>query len=84
MTFGLPRADGGDLQLLDVGLGEDLAVDLHQHLLDHVGAQPDHREPNSNAQAAPRIRKFIRFIALSTCTGFAAGSDRARSAPPVT
>ena len=37
------------LQLLDVGLGEDLAVHLHEHLLDDLGPEPHHRQPHREA-----------------------------------
>ena len=32
-------ADGGDLALLEVGLGEDFAVHLHEDLFDDLGAE---------------------------------------------
>ena len=32
-------ADGRDLPLLELGLGEDLAVHLHEHLLDDLGGR---------------------------------------------
>ena len=36
-----PLAERGDLPGLELGLGDDVAVHLHQHLLDDLGAERD-------------------------------------------
>ncbi len=61
------------LQLFDVRLGEDLAVDLHQHLLDHVGAQARDRQPERQPEG-PENTQSHTLHRFTQCNRTAQGS----------